>query len=142
MNEQILKLVQINSDERQTNTNFMKRIKQWWDIEFPPKKKEAQNLVDNARRFKKESLGPGRNVSIQAQKNMDWTTEMKIKLVNVDDEEQSKGKWFMKRVKERWRKVMESKANGFINETGNERKLRTVTKVEDEELENIFNQVL
>ena len=33
-------------------------------------------------------------------------------------------------------------ANGFINETGNERKLRTVTKVEDEELENIFNQVL
>ena len=102
MNEQILKLVQINRDERQTNTNFMKRIKQWWDIEFPPKKKEAQNLVDNARRFKKESLGPGRNVSIQAQKNMDWTTEMKIKLVNVDDEEQSKGKWFMKRVKERW----------------------------------------
>ena len=102
MNEQILKLVQINSDERQTNTNFMKRIKQWWDIEFPPKKKEAQNLVDNARRFKKESLGLGRNVSIQAQKNMDWTTEMKIKLVNVDDEEQSKGKWFMKRVKERW----------------------------------------
>ena len=33
-------------------------------------------------------------------------------------------------------------ANGFINETGNERKLRTITKVEDEELENIFNQVL
>ena len=36
----------------------MKRIKQPWDIEFPQKKRTTQNLVGNARRFEKESLGP------------------------------------------------------------------------------------
>ena len=33
----------------------MKRIKVRWDQEFPRKKKTAQNLVDNARRFKLEA---------------------------------------------------------------------------------------
>ena len=33
---------------------------------------------------------------------MDWTTEMKMKLVKIDDEERSKGRGFMKRVKESW----------------------------------------
>ena len=40
-----------------------------------------QSLVDNARRFEKEILRPGGGTNIQAQKNIDWTTEMKIKLV-------------------------------------------------------------
>ena len=44
----------------------------------------AQNLTGNARQFRKESLGPGRDVNIKAQKNTDWTTERKIKLVNTD----------------------------------------------------------
>ena len=30
-----LKLVQINREERQKGKNFMKRIKQRWDIGFP-----------------------------------------------------------------------------------------------------------
>ena len=59
-----------------------------------------QNLVDNAIRFEKESLGPGGGSNLQIQKNIDWTTEMKIKLVKIDDEERSKGRG--KRVKERW----------------------------------------
>ena len=80
----------------------MKKIKQRWDIEFPKKKRTTQNLVDNARRFRKEILKPGGGANIQARKNIDWTTEMKIKLVKTDDEEQNKVKGFMKRVKERW----------------------------------------
>ena len=60
-----------------------------------------EKLVDNERRFKKESLGPGGDANIQAQKNIDWTTVMKIKLVKIDDEERSKGRGFMKRVKGR-----------------------------------------
>ena len=33
-------------------------------------------------------------------------------------------------------------ANGLINENDNEQELRTVIRVEDKELENIFNQIL
>ena len=49
-----------------------------------------QNLVHNAWQFQKESLRPGGGASIQAQKNIDWTTEMKIKLGKINDEEQKK----------------------------------------------------
>ena len=58
-----------------------------------------QNLVDNARRFEIENLRPGRGPTILAQNKIDWTTEMKIKLVKVDDEERSKGRRFMKELK-------------------------------------------
>ena len=95
-----LKIVKINREERQKGKNFMKRIKQRWTIELPQQKRTVQNLVDNAIRFEKESLGPGRGSNLQIQKNIDWTTEMKIKLVKIDDEERSKGRG--KRVKERW----------------------------------------
>ena len=60
-----------------------------------------QNLVDNVKWFEKESLDPGEDANLQAQKNMDWTTEMKIKLLKIDNEEWSKGRGFMKRVKVR-----------------------------------------
>ena len=59
-----------------------------------------QKLVDNARQFKKETFGPGVGANIQTQRNIDWTTE--IKLVKMEDEERSKGRGFMRRVKERW----------------------------------------
>ena len=35
-------------------------------------------------------------------KKLEWTTETKINLVVMDNEERSKGRGFMKRVKERW----------------------------------------
>ena len=31
-------------------------------------------------------IGPGVGANIQAQKNIEWTTEMLIKLVKIDDE--------------------------------------------------------
>ena len=33
----------------------MKRIKTSWDLEFPESRRMAQNLVDNAKRFKEEA---------------------------------------------------------------------------------------
>ena len=68
MNKVIFKIVQINREERRKAKNFMKRIKQQWDIEFPQKKRTTQNLVDNAKRFKNQSLGPAKDASIQAKK--------------------------------------------------------------------------
>ena len=35
----------------------MKRIKARWDAEFPDSKRTAQNLIDNAKRFRKEGWG-------------------------------------------------------------------------------------
>ena len=58
----------------------MKRIKQRCEIEFPKKKRTAQSLVDNTRRFEKKSLTSGEDNNLQAQKNIDQTTKMKIKL--------------------------------------------------------------
>ena len=101
-NEEKLKIVQTNTEERQKGKNFMKRIKQQWEIAFPQKKRTTENLVYNARRFEKEILRPRGGANIQAQKNIDWTTKMKIKLVKINDEERTKGRGFMKRVKERW----------------------------------------
>ena len=81
----------------------MKRIKQRLDIEFPQKKKAVQNLIDNARQFEKESLGPEEdNANLLAQRDMDWNFERKIKLVKIDDEERGKDRGFVKRVRERW----------------------------------------
>ena len=37
---------------------------------------------------------------------------------------------------------MLQEANGLINETDNEQELRTAIRVEDEELEHIFNKIL
>ena len=75
----------------------MKRIKQRWDIEFPQKKRTTQTLVDNAKLFGKESLRP-EDANIKAQKNMNWTTEMKIKLAKIDEEERNNGCELMKRI--------------------------------------------
>ena len=57
----------------------MKRVKKRWDIEFPQKKRTAQNLVDNARQFEKESLGPGVGANIQPKKEhrLDYWNEDK-----------------------------------------------------------------
>ena len=90
----------------------MKRIKARWDAELPYSKRTAQNLIDNAKRFRKEGWGNQLDQEEEAeqvvnevsenQKQLEWTTEMKISLVVIDNEERSKGRGFMKRVKERW----------------------------------------
>ena len=35
----------------------MRRVKERWDAEYPGISSTAQNLIDNARRFKKEGWG-------------------------------------------------------------------------------------
>ena len=42
-NEEKLKIVQINKEERQKGKNFMKRIKQRKDIEFPKRKERCKS---------------------------------------------------------------------------------------------------
>ena len=109
--EQKHRIVEIDIQERQKGKSFMKRIKQIWDLEFPESKWTAQNLLDNARRFKKEDwgniavredLGTGQATPEINNKHLDWKTDMKINLVIMDEEERVKGRGFMKRVKERW----------------------------------------
>ena len=109
--EQKHRIVEIDHQERRKGKNFMKRIKRRCNLEFPESKRTAQNLVDNARRFKKEGWG---NMAEQEElmaeqatpennnKQLNWTTEMKINVVIMDKEERAKGRGFMKRVKERW----------------------------------------
>ena len=109
--EQKHRIVEIDIQERQKGKSFMKRIKQIWDLEFPESNRTAQNLLDNARRFKKEGwgniavredLGTGQAIPEINNKHLDWKTDMKINLVIMDEEERVKGRGFMKRVKERW----------------------------------------
>ena len=83
----------------------MERIKTRWDIEFPEKKRTKQNLVDNARRFANEGWRDKEQTTTQAvevHKNIEWSTEMKIRLIHIDEEERKKNRGFMKRVNERW----------------------------------------
>ena len=55
--EQKRKLVEIDRHERGSGKNLMKSVKARWDNEYPERRKTAQNLTDNARRFKKEGWG-------------------------------------------------------------------------------------
>ena len=55
--EQKHRIVEVNTHERRRGKNFMKRIKARWDAEFPDSKRTAQNLIDNAKRFRKEGWG-------------------------------------------------------------------------------------
>ena len=55
--EQKRKLVEIDTQERRRGKNFKKRVKARWDMESPASRRTAQNLIDNASRFKKEGWG-------------------------------------------------------------------------------------
>ena len=112
-NEQKHRIVEIDMLERRRGKNFMRRVKERWDAEYPGIARTAQNLIDNARQFKKErwrrpvEIDNRDEVEVQQQMNnnrtsLEWTTEMKIVLVTLDQEERAKGRGFMKRVKDRW----------------------------------------
>ena len=48
------------------------------------------NLADNARRFVKEGWGDEEQTItqvVEVHKNIEWSTEMKIKLIQMDEEE-------------------------------------------------------
>ena len=95
----------------------MKRVKGRWNTEYPASRRTAQNLIDNARRFKKKGWGRPAElenrdetevqqqtqvVGEQQRKSTEWTTEMKMVLVMLDEDERPNGRGFMKRVKDRW----------------------------------------
>ena len=76
----------------------------------------AQNLRDNAGRFRLEMNEPSTTNEIQqemvdqnrdtnnanaAKTNNKWTNEMKLELLKTDREERSEGRGFMKRMKVR-----------------------------------------
>ena len=112
--EQKHKIVEIDIQERRREKYFMRRAKERWDAEYPGIVRTAQNLIDNARRFKKEGWGgqaktKNKNeVEVQQQigeqnrTSLERTIEMKLALVMLDQEERANGRGFMKRVKERW----------------------------------------
>ena len=109
-NEQRNRSVQIDCEERKKGKHFMARFKAKWEAEYPGITRRAQNLIDSAKRFCKERWrGPvvtedatqADQTGEVERKHLDWTTEMKISLVTIDDEERRKGGGFMKRVKER-----------------------------------------
>ena len=105
--EEKQRLIQLDRKERLKGKGFMKRIKVRWDQEFPSKKKTAQNLVDSARRFRLGTSANGRSdqqEGVVATKKIQWTTDMKVHLIVMDQEERQKGRGLMKRVKERWEK--------------------------------------
>ena len=93
--EEKKRVVEIDREERMKGKNFMRRIKERWHREYPEKWRTAQNLIDNAKRFAKEGWGTvqGHPFNKEAQerdtqpKNVEWTTEMKVRLVRIDNEE-------------------------------------------------------
>ena len=110
------KLAEIDRREIRRGKNFMKRVKARRDREYPASRRTVQNLIDNTRRFKKEGWGRPAELEnrdktkVQQQtevigekkrKSIKWTTEMKIVLVMLDEDEHAKGRGFMKRVKDR-----------------------------------------
>lgn len=111
--EQKHKLVEIDTQERMRGKNFMRRVKVRWDAEYPAVTRNAQNLIGNARRFRKEGWGRQVEAEIdvhqqtrrrveQQRTSLEWTMEMKVVLLMLDEEERARGRGFMKRVKDRW----------------------------------------
>ena len=56
-NEEKRRIVYINLEERQKGNNFMKRIKDQWDGEFPEKKKNSSKSGRQPSCFAKEGWG-------------------------------------------------------------------------------------
>ena len=52
--EEKCKLVETDRQERNRGKNFMKRVKARWYAEYPISRRTTQNLIDNARRLKKD----------------------------------------------------------------------------------------
>ena len=86
----------------------MRTVKQYWDAAYPTDPRTAQNPIDNAKRFKNDGWGTlldnlqdevEEQVQPQAddtRKNLEWTTEMKIVSIKLDQVECSNGRGFMK----------------------------------------------
>ena len=99
-------------EERQKGRGFMERLKRRWHEQYPDESNVSkQNLRDNAVRFNTDqeiNQGETNNV-IERAGNVEWTNEMKINLLRIEDPEKSKGRGFMKRTKEAWNLIYDDK---------------------------------
>ena len=111
-------LVKTDEEERDRGRGFMKRIKERWDAKYPNRNHvSTQNLRDNLVRYRMEMNESNTTNEIQQEMvdqnlntnntnadktNNKWTNEMKLELLKIDREERSKGRRFMKRMKEGW----------------------------------------
>ena len=111
-------LVKTDEEETDRGRGFMKRVKEKWDTKYPNRNYvSTQNLRGNAVRFRmkvnepytineiqQEMVDQNRNTNNAnaAKTNNEWTNEMKLELLKIDREERSKGRGFMKRMKEKW----------------------------------------
>ena len=66
------------------------------------KKEGWRRPAELENRDKTEVQQPTQVTGEQQRKSIEWTTEMKIVLVMLDEDERAKGRGFMKRVKDRW----------------------------------------
>ena len=105
-------------EERGSGRGFTKRIKEELDAKYPNHNNvSTQNLRDNAVRFRLEMNEPNTTNEIQqeivdqnhninntnaAKTNNEWANELKLELLKSDREERSKGREFLKQMKERW----------------------------------------
>ena len=98
--EQKRKLVEIERQEMRKGKNFMKRVKARWDTEY--KKEGWGRPAELENQDKIEVQQQTQVIGEQKRKSIEWTTEMKIVLVMLDEDERAKSRGLMKRVKDRW----------------------------------------
>ena len=75
-------------------------------------------MRDNAARFRKELEINVRSEKAQIEIEEDttlksthkWTTEMKVNLLKIEEQERNRGRGFMKRMKEAWDDIYENSA--------------------------------
>ena len=114
------RLVEIDNKERTKGKGFMNRVKTRWDNERKSMTLSKQSLRDNAARFRKEgevitriqvttqgnsqhSENEGmEEVQLIGQKGYSWKTTEKVRLVQINEQEKSRGRGFMQRVKDIW----------------------------------------
>ena len=95
----------------------MLRLKRRWDEQYHEKiRVSKQNLRDNAARFKKElgmNFGSEKaQIEIEADTTLNkihkWSTEIKVNLLKIEEQERNRGRGFMKRMKEAWDDIYEN----------------------------------
>ena len=110
-------LVTTADEERSKGTGFMLRLKRRWNKQYPEKNRVSKhNLRDNAARSIKElemNFGSEKaQIEIEADttlnKNDKWSTEIKVNLLKIEEQERNRGCGFMKRMKEAWDDIYEN----------------------------------
>ena len=144
IDEMKIKLLKIDDEERSKGRGFMRGFKERWDLEFLEQASAGMhNLRNNESHFLKELRM--RNLILVRARMLTFLVIDRNKKdkqqVRVDEDPSNHQiKYEAERDSVRNDRVQE--ANGLINGIDHEQELKTAIRVEDEELENIFNQIL